>query len=160
MDMITVAIRKPEDVNIIVGQAHFIKTVEDLYEALISASPSMKFGLAFCESSGACKVRVEGNEQELKDLASQNALEVAAGHTFIVMMRDGFPINVLNAVKGLSEVCSVFAATANQLEIVLADNGRGRGILGVIDGAKPQGIENEEDIAWRKDLLRKLGYKR
>lgn len=160
METLIVEVMKPEDVNIVVGQAHFIKTVEDLYEALISASPSIKFGLAFCESSGACKVRLEGNDQELTDLAAANALKIGAGHTFIVMLRGAFPINVLNAVKGLSEVCSVFAATANQLEIVLADNGRGRGILGVIDGAKPAGLENEKDIAWRKDFLRQLGYKR
>lgn len=159
MEIITVALRKPEDVNVVVGQAHFIKTVEDLYEAIVSASAAIKFGLAFCESSGACKVRVEGNDEEMKELAAANALEAGAGHTFIVMMRGGFPINILNAVKGLGEVCSVFAATANQLELVLADNGRGRGILGVIDGVKPVGIENDEDIAWRKGFLRRIGYK-
>jgi len=160
MKTVTVAVRKPEEVNVILGQAHFIKTVEDLYEALIASSTAIKFGLAFCESSGACKVRTEGNDPELKELAAANALAIGAGHTFIVLLRDAFPINVLNAVKGLSEVCAVYAATANQLEVVLADNGRGRGVLGVIDGLKPQGIENAEDVAWRKDLLRKIGYKR
>lgn len=160
MEMITVAVRKPEDVNVIFGQAHFIKTVEDLYEALAASSTAIKFGLAFCESSGACKVRTEGNDAELKELAGANALEIGAGHTFIVLLRDAFPINVLNAVKGLGEVCTVYAATANQLEVVLADNGRGRGVLGVIDGLKPQGLENAGDVAWRKDLLRKIGYKR
>ncbi len=160
MEIVNVTVRKPEDVNVIVGQAHFIKTVEDLYEALVAASPALKFGLAFCESSGACKVRVEGNDGALKELAASNALEIGAGHSFIVMLSGGFPINVLNAVKGLSEVCSVYAATANPLEIVLADNGKGRGILGVIDGLKPQGIENAEDAAWRRDFLRKIGYKR
>ena len=158
--MMTVAVKKPEDVNVILGQAHFIKTAEDLYEALIASSPALKFGLAFCESSGACKVRVEGNDQELRDLAAVNALEIGAGHAFIVMLRAGFPINVLNAVKGLSEVCSLYAATANPLEVVLADNGKGRGILGVIDGLKPVGIEDEKDVAWRKTFLREIGYKR
>lgn len=156
----TVAIKKPEDVNVILGQAHFIKTVEDLYEALIASSTALKFGLAFCESSGACKVRVEGNDQELKDLAAVNALEIAAGHTFVILLSGGFPINVLNAVKGLSEVCTLYAATANPLEVILADNGKGRGVLGVIDGLKPAGIETQKDVSWRKTFLREIGYKR
>lgn len=160
MEIITVAVKKSEDVNVILGQAHFIKTVEDLYEALMASSTSLKFGLAFCESSGACKVRVEGNDQELKDLAAVNALEIAAGHTFVILLSGGFPINVLNAVKGLSEVCTVYAATANPLEVLLADNGKGRGVLGVIDGLKPTGIETEKDVAWRKTFLRQIGYKR
>lgn len=158
--MLTVAIKKPEDVNVILGQAHFIKTVEDLYEALIASSTALKFGLAFCESSGACKVRVEGNDQELKDLAAVNALEIAAGHTFVILLSGGFPINVLNAVKGLSEVCTLYAATANPLEVILADNGKGRGVLGVIDGLKPAGIETQKDVSWRKTFLREIGYKR
>ena len=157
--MLTVAIKKPEDVNVILGQAHFIKTVEDLYEALIASSTALKFGLAFCESSGACKVRVEGNDQELKDLAAVNALEIAAGHTFVILLSGGFPINVLNAVKGLSEVCTLYAATANPLEVILADNGKGRGVLGVIDGLKPAGIETQKDVSWRKTFLRESGYK-
>lgn len=160
MDIKTVKINKPEDVNVIIGQAHFIKTAEDLYEAIISVNPQMQFGLAFCEASGACKVRCEGNDGELKELAAANAMNISAGHTFVVMIRKGFPVNILNQIKALSEVCSVFAATANPLEIIVADSGPGRGILGVIDGAKPKGIENDEDVKWRKELLRKLGYKR
>lgn len=160
MNITTVAVAKPDDVNVIVGQAHFIKTVEDLYEAIVSSSGTMKFGVAFCEASGACKVRVEGNDAALKDLAATTALAVGAGHSFFVMMKEGFPINILPAIKSLGEVCSVFAATANPVSVVVADNGQGRGILGVIDGVKPKGIENETDVAWRKEFLRKIGYKR
>jgi len=160
MQILTVKINKPEEVNVIIGQSHFIKTVEDLYEAIVCASASIKFGVAFCEASGACKVRVEGNDQELQNLAAQNAMALAAGHVFVVMIKGGFPINILNQVKNLAEVCSIFAATANSLEVVVADNGSGRGILGVIDGAKPVGIEDEKDKAWRRDFLRKIGYKR
>ena len=160
MEIKTVKINKPDDVNVVIGQAHFIKTVEDLYEAIVSSAPEMKFGIAFCESSGACKVRLEGNDEELKKLAADNALNVSAGHTFIIAIRKGFPINILNQVKNISEVCQIFAATANPLEVIVADNGTGRGILGVIDGSKPKGIENEQDVGWRKDLLRKFGYKR
>jgi len=160
MKIESVAVNKPADVNVIVGQAHFIKTVEDVYEAIVSTVPGMKFGVAFCEASGACKVRLEGNDPDLKKLAADNALAIGAGHTFVVMLKDGFPINVLNQIKNISEVCTIFAATANALAVVVADNGAGRGILGVIDGASPQGIENEDDITWRKDLLRKIGYKR
>jgi uncharacterized protein len=160
MEILTVAINKPDDVNVIIGQTHFIKTVEDLYETIVTTNPALKFGLAFCEASGACKVRVEGNDEPLKDLAAQNALSLSAGHVFVIMLRAGFPINILNAVKNVSEVCSIFAATANPLEIILADNGKGRGVLGVIDGLKPTGVENDDDRAWRRDLLRKIGYKR
>jgi len=160
MQILTVPIVKPDDVNVVVGQAHFIKTAEDLYEAVISASSAIKFGLAFCEASGACKVRLEGNDDELKKLAGQAALDIGAGHVFVIMIRNGFPINILNQVKNVVEVCGIFAATANPLDIVVADSGTGRGIIGVIDGLKPKGIENDTDIAWRKDLLRKIGYKR
>ena len=160
MEILNIAVNKPDDVNVIVGQAHFIKTVEDLYEVIVAASPSIKFGVAFCEASGACKVRVEGNDPALQKLAAQNALAVGAGHTFFIMLKEGFPINILNAVKSVGEVCSVFAATANPLEVVVADNGARRGILGVIDGEKPQGIETDEDVAWRKNFLRKIGYKK
>ncbi len=160
MQILSVPIVKPDDVNVIVGQAHFIKTAEDLYEVIVSSVPTMKFGLAFCEASGACKVRLEGNDEDLKKLAAEAALAVSAGHAFVIMIRNGFPINILNAVKNIAEVCTVFAATANPLDIVVADSGNGRGILGVIDGLKPKGIENESDIAWRKDFLRKIGYKR
>lgn len=160
MDIKTIKIEKPDDVNIILGQAHFIKTVEDLYEAVISTQPEMKFGLAFCEASGACKVRVEGNDEELKKLAAKIAMDLSVGHSFNIVMRKGFPINILNQIKATSEVCSVFAATANPLEVIVADNNSGRGILGVIDGSKPKGVETDEDIKWRKDFLRKIGYKR
>jgi len=160
MEIVTVPIEKDEDVNIILGQSHFIKTVEDLYEAIVSAQPQMKFGLAFNEASSACKVRVEGNDDALKSSAAKNALNIGAGHCFIIMMREGFPINILNQIKNTVEVCHVFAATANPLEVVIADTGQGRGVLGVVDGLKPQGIETDEDIKWRKDFLRKTGYKR
>jgi uncharacterized protein len=160
MEIISVPIKKPEDVNMIIGQAHFIKTVEDLYETIVSSSAEMRFGVAFCEASGACKVRVEGNDEELKKIAGQAALDLSAGHTFVVMMRKGFPINVLNQIKSLSEVCSVFAATANPLEVIVADSEKGRGVLGVIDGSKPNGVETDEDVRWRKEFLRKIGYKR
>ena len=160
MDILAIAIEKPEDVNIILGQTHFIKTVEDLYEAIVSTAPGMTFGLAFCEASGACKVRVEGNDEALKTLAASNALNLSAGHIFIICLKGGFPINILNAVKNVAEVCSIFAATANPVEVIVADNGQGRGVLGVIDGLKPTGIEAESDVAWRKEFLRTIGYKR
>ncbi len=155
----TVKIQKPEDVNIILGQSHFIKTVEDLYEVLVTNVPGIKFGLAFVESSGACKIRSEGNDLELKKLAQGNALNISAGHIFIVCLRNAFPINVLNAIKNIPEVCNIYCASANPVEVVIAQTETGRGIMGVIDGAKTQGIENEEDITWRKGLLRKIGYK-
>ena len=160
MDIKSITIPKPDDVNLILGQSHFIKTVEDLYEVIVTANPEMKFGLAFCEASGACKIRVDGNDESLKTLAAQTAETISAGHTFVVMMRKGFPINILNQIKGVAEVCSIFAATANPLEVIVADNGWGRGILGVIDGSKPKGVETPEDVTWRKELLRKIGYKR
>ena len=160
MEIKTVTIRKPEDVNVILGQSHFIKTVEDLYETIVSSAPEMKFGLAFCEASGACKIRVEGNDPQLQKLAADAALDVAAGHSFVVMLKKGFPINILNQIKHLCEVCNIFAATANPLDVVVAETPTGRGILGVIDGLKPAGVETEEDVAWRKDFLRKIGYKR
>lgn len=160
MELLSIPISKPSEVNVIIGQSHFIKTVEDLYEVIVSSSPALKFGVAFCEASGACKVRVEGNDPEMQTVAAQNALAIGAGHSFVVALKQGFPINVLNAVKAVPEVCSLFAATANPLEVIVADNGSGRGILGVIDGAKPQGLENEDDINWRKKFLRQLGYKR
>ncbi len=160
MQILAVAVTKPDDVNVIVGQAHFIKTVEDIYETIVAAVPGMKFGVAFCEASGACKVRLEGNDDDLKKLAAQAALDIGAGHVFVIMLKNGFPINILNAVKNIPEVCAIFAATANPLQIVVADLETGRGILGVIDGLKPKGIENDSDIAWRKEFLRKIGYKR
>jgi adenosine/AMP kinase len=160
MDIKTVTIKKPDDVNVILGQAHFIKTVEDLYEAIVSTAPHMKFGLAFCEASGACKVRVEGNDDQLKQLAAENAMLVSAGHCFVILLREGFPINILNQIKNVCEVCTIFAATANHLDVIITENDRGRGILGVIDGCRPAGIETDEDVAWRKGFLRKIGYKR
>jgi uncharacterized protein len=159
LELKVVKIRKPEDVNLILGQSHFIKTVEDLYEALVNNVPGIKFGLGFVESSGACKVRVEGNDPELKELAAQNALEIGAGHSFLVFLRNSYPINVLNAVKNIPEVCNIYCASANLVEVVVAETQMGRGIVGVIDGAMPKGIESEEDLAWRKGFLRKIGYK-
>lgn len=159
MELKTVQIRKPDAVNLIFGQSHFIKTVEDLYETLVGAVVGIQFGFAFVESSGACKVRVEGNDQELKNLAAENALQIGAGHTFLVFLRNAFPINVLNAVKNIPEVCTIFCATANPVEVIIAETENGRGVLGVIDGARPKGIESDADVAWRKEFLRKIGYK-
>jgi len=155
----TVKVRKPQDLNMILGQSHFIKTVEDLYEVLVSSVPGIKFGFAFVESSGACKIRSEGNDPELKKLAEENALAIGAGHSFIIFIKNAYPINVLNAIKAVPEVCSIYCATANSVEVVVAETQTGRGIMGVIDGLKPQGVESVEDISWRKDLLRKIGYK-
>jgi hypothetical protein len=159
LELKLIEVKKPQDVNLILGQSHFIKTVEDLYEVLMNSVPGIKFGLAFVESSGACKVRSEGNDPELKSLASSNMLEIGAGHSFIIFMRSAFPINVLNAIKNIPEVCNVYCATANPLKVIVAQTEDGSGILGVIDGQKPKGIENESDVAWRKDFLRKTGYK-
>jgi len=155
----TVKIKKPDDVNMILGQSHFIKTVEDLYEVLSGGVPGIKFGLAFVEASGACKIRSEGNDPELKKLAEDNAMELGAGHSFIVFMRQAYPINVLNSIKAIPEVCAIYCASANPVEVIIAETQMGRGIMGVIDGLKPQGLESEQDISWRKDLLRKIGYK-
>ncbi len=155
-----VKIKKPEDLNIIIGQAHFIKTVEDIYEVLVSSVPGMKFGFAFCEASGATLVRSDGNDEELKGMACENALNVGAGHTFFILMRDAYPINVLNQIKMIPEVCRIFCATANPLEVIVARTEQGRGIVGVIDGVSPSGVEKEEDIKWRKEFLRKIGYKK
>ena len=159
MDIKAVKIEKPEDANIIIGQSHFIKTVEDLYEAMINSVSGIKFGIGFCESSGACLVRSEGNDEELKKLAAQNALNIGAGHSFILIIKDAFPINVLRAVKGVPEVCSIFCATANPVSVLVAETEDGRGVVGVVDGAKPKGIEDETGIKWRKEFLRKIGYK-
>ena len=159
MELETVMIEKPEEVNLILGQSHFIKTVEDLHEALVTAVPNIKFGLAFCESSGPALVRWSGTDPEFTELAKQNAFRLAAGHAFLILLRDAYPINVLNAVKNVPEVCRIFCATANPVEVVVAETERGRGILGVIDGVKSKGIESEQDITERKDLLRRFGYK-
>lgn len=160
MEIKSFKIKKPDEINLILGQSHFIKTVEDLYEILVNNVPGVKFGLAFVESSGACKIRCEGTDLELKNLAAQNALEIGAGHVFIIFLRNAYPINVLNAIKNIPEVCNIFCATANPVEVVVAENQDGaRGIMGVIDGARPKGIEDDKDISWRKELLRKIGYK-
>ncbi len=160
METKSVPIRFPEGANIILGQSHFIKTVEDLYEILISAVPGMKFGVAFCEASGPCLIRFDGNDEELKAAAVKIASEVGAGHSFIVVMTDGFPINVLNAVKACPEVCRIYCATANPVEAIVVETGQGRGILGVVDGESPKGVEGEDDISARRDFLRTIGYKR
>jgi len=154
-----VKIDKPQELNIIIGQTHFIKTIEDLYETLVGSMPHIKFGAAFCESSGACRVRSEGTDEALKKLAVENALKVGCGHAFFVLLEGAYPINVLNAIKNIPEVCSIFCATANPLEVIVIETETGRGILGVVDGAKPKGVEEASDIRWRKDLLRKIGYK-
>jgi uncharacterized protein len=160
MQLVTVKIDKPEATNFILGQTHFIKTVEDVHEVLVAAVPGIRFGLAFCEASGQCLVRGSGTDSGLEELARTNALALAAGHSFIIFLGDGFyPINVLNAVKMVPEVCRIFCATANPTEVVLAETEQGRGILGVVDGFPPRGVESEEGIAWRHDLLRKIGYK-
>jgi uncharacterized protein len=155
-----VSIEKPEEINFVLGQSHFIKTVEDLHEALVTSVPGIKFGLAFCEASGKCLIRWSGNEPGLIDLAQKNALAISAGHTFILFLGDGFyPINILNTVKSVPEVCRIFCATANPTQVVVAQSEQGRGILGVIDGESPKGIEGDEDITWRKGFLRMIGYK-
>lgn len=159
LELKLVKIKKPDELNIILGQSHFIKTVEDLYECLVNNVPGIKFGLAFAESSGACKVRAEGNDSELKKIASDNVLEIGAGHSFMIVLKNAYPINVLNAIKNIPEVCNIYCATANPVEVIVAESDSGRGILGVIDGARPKGIESEQDLAWRKELLRKIGYK-
>jgi adenosine/AMP kinase len=159
MELKTEQLEIPEGCNIIFGQTHFIKTVEDLYEIMVGCVPGAKFGIGFCEASGACLVRIEGNDEALKEVAKRNALKIGAGHTFVVVLKDAFPINVLNAVKMCQEVCTVFCATANPVEVILAQSQLGRGVLGVIDGFSPKGVEKEDGIAWRKDLLRRFKYK-
>ncbi len=160
MEFKNVKMETPEGANIIIGQTHFIKTVEDLYEVMIGSVPNASFGIAFCEASCDCLVRREGNDKEMIEVAVRNAFSIGAGHTFVVIMKDAFPINVLNAIKNCQEVCSIFCATANPVEVVIAETELGRGIMGVIDGFVPKGIEDEKDIRRRKALLRKLGYKR
>lgn len=159
MDLNFVKVEMPENANVIIGQTHFIKTAEDIYEAMVNSAPAVKFGVAFCEASQECLVRVEGNDEELKTIAAENAMNIGAGHTFVIVMREVFPINVLGAIKNVPEVCSIFCATANQVDVIVAENPRGRGIVGVIDGEKPKGIESEEHRTERKDFLRKIGYK-
>ena len=160
MYLSTIKIEKPVAINFILGQTHFIKSVEDIHEALVNTVPGIKFGLAFCEASGKCLVRWSGTDQEMIALAQKNAMSISSGHAFIIFLAEGFfPINVLNAIKMIPEVCQIFCATANPTEVIVGETQQGRGILGVIDGQKPQGIEGDEDIAWRKDFLRQIGYK-
>lgn len=160
MNLISVKIDKPESVNFILGQSHFIKTVEDVHEALVNAVPGIKFGCAFSEASGKCLIRWSGTDEPMIDLARQNAQAIGAGHSFIIFLGDGFyPVNVLNAIKAVPEVCRIFCATANPVEVLIAETELGRGILGVVDGSSPLGIETDADIAWRKDFLRTIGYK-
>jgi adenosine/AMP kinase len=159
LDFKTVRIEPPENCNIILGQAHFIKTIEDLYEAIVTSVPAAKFGVAFCESSGPCLVRHDGTDPELRNMAAKKALEIDCGHSFIIFLKNAFPINVLDKIKKTDEVCTVYAATANPLEAIIAETEQGRGIVGVVDGLKSKGIETEKDIKARKEFLRKIGYK-
>lgn len=160
MELKSIAIQKPEEINFIFGQSHFIKTVEDIHEVLVQSVPGIKFGLAFCEASGKCLVRWTGTDQAMIELAKENALNIAASHSFILFLGEGYyPINVLNAIKMVPEVCNIFCATANAASVLVAEDGNSRAVLGVFDGQKPVGIEGEEDIAWRKGFLRMIGYK-
>lgn len=160
LELKTVVMDIPANANIVVGQSHFIKTVEDLYEAVGTTVPQAKFGLAFNESSGACLTRADGNDPALRDAAVRNAQALGCGHTFVLLLQDAYPINVLNAIRNVPEVCSIFCATANPVEIIVAQSEQGRGVLGVIDGSSPKGVEGSDQVAWRHDLLRKIGYKR
>jgi adenosine/AMP kinase len=160
MELKAIRLEIPENGNIVVGQSHFIKTVEDLYEAIVNTVPQMKFGIAFNEASGACLTRVDGNDDALKANATRNAQVIGAGHTFVVSMTDGYPINVLGRIRDIPEICTIYCATANPVEVIVAETEQGRGVLGVIDGSLPKGIESETDVQWRHGLLRKIGYKR
>lgn len=160
MELKSVRLEIPENANLILGQSHFIKTVEDLYEAIVGTVPQMKFGVAFNEASGACLTRAEGNDADLKACAIRNAQAVGAGHTFVVVLRDGYPINVLHRIREVPEVVNIFCATANPVEVIVAESGQGRGVLGVIDGSSPKGVEDQAGLEWRHALLRKIGYKR
>jgi adenosine/AMP kinase len=159
MELTSLKIQKSDDINLILGQSHFIKTVEDLHEAMVNTVPGIKFGISFCEASGPCLIRYSGTDSELIELAKLNALKLSAGHCFIVFLRDSYPINVLNSIKNVPEVCTIFCATQNPVEVIIAESEGGRGILGVIDGFKSKGVETEVDIEDRKTLLRKIGYK-
>ncbi|MCZ7385703.1 MAG: adenosine-specific kinase [Candidatus Methanoperedens sp.] len=160
MELKSVKITAPHDTNLILGQTHFIKSAEDLYETLITGAPGIKFGLAFSEASGKCLIRSDGNDDELVKAAEENALELGCGHSFIIFMRNAYPINVLNAIKNVQEVCNIFCATANMVEVIVAETGQGRGIMGVVDGESPKGIESAGDREERKSFLRSIGYKR
>jgi hypothetical protein len=160
MDLKSVMIETPEGANFILGQSHFIKSLEDLYEAIVTTAPGAKFGLAFAEASGPCLVRHDGNDEELRKAAVACSMDIGAGHTFVIFIRDAYPINVLNAIKGVQEVCSIFCATSNPVEVIVAQSGLGRGVLGVIDGSSPKGAEGDAARAERQQFLRKIGYKR
>ncbi|MEW5748180.1 MAG: adenosine-specific kinase [Candidatus Thermoplasmatota archaeon] len=160
MEISSVRVEIPEGANVVIGQSHFIKTVEDIYEAVVGTVPQAKFGVAFCEASGPCLIRTDGNDEAMKKAAQDNAARIGAGHTFVIVLKDAYPINILDRVKAVQEVCCVFCATANPLDVVVANNERGRGIVGVIDGERPKGVEGAEDAADRKAMLRKFGYKR
>jgi adenosine/AMP kinase len=160
MELKTVKIKKPEEINVVLGQTHFIKSVEDIYEALVTAIPGIEFGLAFCESSGKCLIRVEGSDEAMKKLAVANAERLACGHLFILFLKNAFPVNILPVLRNVPEICSIYCASANPIEVVVAETSQGRGVMGIIDGFPPRGVEEEEDINWRKNLLRDLGYKR
>jgi uncharacterized protein len=159
MELKIVKMEFPEEANIIIGQTHFIKTTEDLYEVMVNAVPGIKFGLAFNEASGPCLIRAEGNDQELKSLAIKNVKVIGAGHIFVIILKDAFPINILNSIKNCPEICTIFCATANQVEVIIAQTDLGRGVLGVIDGYSPKGVETNKDVQERKEFLRKIGYK-
>ncbi|MBI3193964.1 MAG: adenosine-specific kinase [Ignavibacteriae bacterium] len=159
MDIKLIQIEKPADMNFILGQSHFIKTVEDIHEAIVSTNPNMKFGVAFCEASGHCLVRFSGNDEKLITLAKTNAYNLSCGHSFLIFMENGFPVNILNTMKNVSEVCGIFCATGNPVQVIIAESEQGRGILGVIDGEKSRGIEADADIKHRKEFLRMIGYK-
>ncbi len=159
MEFKVVRVEAPQDCNLILGQSHFIKTVEDVYEALASSAAGIKFGLAFCESSGECLVRHDGNDEDLRRRAAEAALAIGCGHSFIVFLKGAYPINVLTQLKAVPEVCNIYAATANPIEVIIVEIDQGRGIMGVVDGAKPKGVEDEAGVKWRKDFLRKIGYK-
>lgn len=159
MEFKTVKIVKPDDINIIIGQSHFIKTVEDIYETVICAVPNIKFGLGFCESSGECLVRVDGNDEDLKKIAQTNALNIGAGHIFVLAIKNAYPINILPVLRNIPEICAIYCASANPVEVIIAETAQGRGIMGVIDGSAPKGVENQSGIKWRKEFLRKIGYK-
>ncbi len=159
MELKSVSLEIPEGCNLILGQSHFIKTVEDLYEVMVGTSGQVKFGLAFCEASGPCLIRVTGNDEQLQELATKNASAIAAGHSFIILLKDAFPINFLNSIKQCQEVCTIYCATANPVQVIIAETEQGRGILGVVDGFSPKGVESSEDVKARKELLRRFGYK-
>ncbi len=159
LELKTVKVEPPKDCNTILGQAHFIKTAEDLFEALVNSVPTIQFGLGFCESSGPCLVRHEGNEVELRRFAAEKTFEIGCGHSFLIFLRNAYPLNVLDKIKKVPEVCTIYAATANSLEVIIAETAQGRGIIGVVDGLKSNGIETDKDVAERRQFLRKIGYK-